>query len=48
MIGPHFPVSAAITAASTPGAPPDALATVIAADTGKWGPIVQALGLKGD
>ncbi len=30
------------------GGPPTALATVIAADTEKWGPIVQALGLKGD
>jgi tripartite-type tricarboxylate transporter receptor subunit TctC len=30
------------------GGPPSALATVIAADTEKWGPIVQALGLKGD
>ena len=30
------------------GGPPGALATVIAVDTEKWGPIVQALGLKGD
>jgi tripartite-type tricarboxylate transporter receptor subunit TctC len=30
------------------GGGPDALATVIKADTEKWGPIVQALGLKGE
>ena len=30
------------------GGPPTALATVIAADTEKWGPIVKDLGLQGD
>ena len=30
------------------GGPPDALGTVIAADTEKWRPIVEALGLKAD
>src|ERR1051326_2743981 len=34
--------------AQTRGGPPDALATVIAADSAKWGPIVKALGLKED